>query len=116
MCSGLRLLAVWPWMPRAGDALVLVLLTTESALVQHSCHPAGGQAWDSLLTPSPAGQEDAEAWLCHVSTVWSGLLWEQHLLVGMWVLRAVLSGCEVPSCRSAFDNEGAGEGGNREPF
>lgn len=52
-CSGLRLPAVWPWMPRAGDALVLALLTPESALVEHSCSPAGGQPWDSLLTPKP---------------------------------------------------------------
>lgn len=78
MCSGLSLPAVWPWMPRAGDALALVLLTPESALVQHSCCLAG-PGWDSQPQPSPAGQEDDSS----VSTVCSGLLWEhveQHFL------------------------------------
>lgn len=31
-------------MPRAGDALLLVLLMAESALVQHSCSAAEGEA------------------------------------------------------------------------
>lgn len=81
-----------------------VLLTPESALVQHSCSPAGGQVWIYCSHPSPAGQEDAEAWLCHGSTVWSGLVWEhveQHLLVGMRVLRAILEwvrSTELPKC------------------
>lgn len=43
-CSGLKLRAVWAPMTRAGNALVLVLLTPESALVQHGCSQAGGQA------------------------------------------------------------------------